>query len=350
MRRKKNTEVIVQIVILSGIMLLLAAGLIGGRVNNYVHPRYHFGMWVSIGILFLFIISLITDLNKARHNVNLKPYLLFAVPLIIAVIFPANGIGKAEMVIAKGSTSLSSGAGTETVSNSDTVNNNAVNNNTGNNNNDTGNNNTGNNNTGNNTDTVNNTDTGNNADGADNSDTAQTEEDDIDYTNNPDNLLTSSYDTEDANTPSGNSSDSAAEEVPVYDNMSDKYKGEQVDGATVIKDDNFAVWYYDTYDYLKDFVGKRYQFLAQVYPSNDFGKNRFLAGRYIMVCCAADASGYGIICENDISPDLKENEWITVTGTIQEYEFQGAMVPMLTDTVITKAKAPKDEYVYYNLY
>ncbi len=56
------------------------------------------------------------------------------------------------------------------------------------------------------------------------------------------------------------------------------------------------------------------------------------------------------MCESDITSELKENEWVTVTGTIQEYDYNGTKIPMLTDTVITKTDAPKDEYVYYNFY
>ncbi len=310
MRRNRNIEVIVQIIILTGIAALLAAGMITGKVNNYIHPRYHLGIWISIAVLLLFIIRLLTDLKTARHNVNLRPYFLFAVPVCIAILFPADGTGKGDMAIAKGMVSADrpggTGEGTNTAAQED-------------------------------------------SDGI----LTDTEEEIIDYTNNPDNLLTSPYDTEydSSEDGSGNTLIFPGEETAiVYDDMSDKYKGVEIDGATVINDDNFAAWYYDTYDYLSDFTGKRYRFLAQVYPTDEFGENRFLAGRYIMVCCAADASGYGLVCENDISGSLKENEWITVTGTIQEYDYQGSKIPMLTDTVITKAKAPREEYVYFNFY
>ncbi len=232
MGRKKNSEVIVQIIILLGIALLLAGGMLSGKVNYYIHPRYHIGIWVSIGILCLFVISLLTDLKKARHNVNLKPYMLFAIPILIAIVFPASGITKEEIVIAQGTTSV------------DSLNNNQT---------------------------------------SYNDSTTEEEDDTVDYTNNPDNNLTSSYDTTDNYTGAQDSASSTSDEdVRTYDNMSEKYTGEVVDGATVITDDYFASWFYDMYDYLDDFVGKKYQYLAQVYPSTDFGKNRFLAGRYIM--------------------------------------------------------------------
>ncbi len=303
MSRKKNSEAIVQIIVLIGTALLLLGGMLSGKVNYYIHPRYHIGIWVSIGVLFLFAIRLSADLKKARHNANLKSYMLFAVPILIAVVFPASGITGSGMAIA-GSNPSNSPAGSQTSDGDRTA-----------------------------------------------QEESYEEDDNVDYTNNPNNNLTSSYDGTDYDTQTPDTENFVPDDVVLsYDNMSDKYKGETIDGATVIEGDYFASWFYDLYDYLDDFKGKRYQFLAQVYPSDEFGENRFLAGRYIMVCCAADASGYGIICESDKSGELKENEWIIVTGTVAEYDYNGTKIPMLTDTVITKTDAPEEEYVYYNFY
>ena len=76
--------------------------------------------------------------------------------------------------------------------------------------------------------------------------------------------------------------------------ISEKYAQYEVDGVIVINDDIFADWYCDVYDNLDEFVGKKCQYLAQVYSMEDFEENQFLAGRYFMVCCAADLVGYGI--------------------------------------------------------
>jgi putative membrane protein len=118
----------------------------------------------------------------------------------------------------------------------------------------------------------------------------------------------------------------------------------------VINDDIFAKWYCDVYDNLDAFKGKKCKYLAQVYSVEDFEENQFLAGRYFMVCCAADLVGYGMVCESDKRSELKDEEWITVEGTIGEYEYNGYMVPLLTDVTITEAEAPDVTYIYYNNY
>lgn len=93
-------------------------------------------------------------------------------------------------------------------------------------------------------------------------------------------------------------------------NAYEKYSQYEVDGVLVINDDIFADWYGDVYDNLDDFIGKKCKYLAQLYSMEDFKANQFLAGRYFMVCCAADLVGYGIVCESDIRSELTDEEWI----------------------------------------
>jgi len=267
MGRKKNKEAIVQVVILIAIASLLLVAMISKKINYYVHPRFYAGIWVSIIALFLFSISLISRIKKARHNVNVRHYMLFALPLVAALIFPAGGAKGKDMTIAKSEIVASSSEQKKTKRETDK---------------------------------------------SITDDTSLTEKEVVDF--------------------------------------SEKYAKYVVDGVMVINDDIFADWYSDVYAKLNNFVGKKCTYLAQVYSMEDFKANQFLAGRYFMVCCAADMVGYGITCESNIRSELKEGEWITVTGTIAEYEYNGHMVPLLTDTKITKANAPEVEYIYYKNY
>lgn len=142
----------------------------------------------------------------------------------------------------------------------------------------------------------------------------------------------------------------ATENPDSHQDASEKYEQYKVDDIVVIKDDVFADWFFDTYAHLDDFTGKRYQYLAQVYSMDDFKANQFLAGRNFMVCCAADLAGYGIICESDQRNALADQEWITVTGTISSYEYNGHSVPMLTNVSFTRTAAPEVGYIYYKNY
>lgn len=299
MGRRKNIEAIVQILILIAIACLLIAVMISKKVNYYVHPRFYLGIWISIVVLILFAISLISKVKKARHNVNVRHYMIFAIPLVAALLFPATGVNSKDMTLANSNI---------TASNSDQKN---INNET---------------------------------DIALMNDTTSetyTEEDIEDEESSSDDagVTASTQETQDTN-----STEEEASEI------SEKYAQYEVDGVMVINDDIFADWYCDVYDNLDDFKGKKCKYLAQVYSMEDFKENQFLAGRYFMVCCAADLVGYGITCESDIRSELMDEDWITVEGTIDEYEYNGYMVPLLTDVTITKAEAPEVTYIYYNNY
>ena len=299
MGRKKNIEAIVQILLLIVIACLLMDAMISKKVNYYVHPRFYLGIWISIVILILFAISLLSKVKKARHNVNIRHYIIFAIPLVAALLFPATGVNSKDMSLANSNI---------TASNSDQKNIN------------------------NETDIALMDDTASETYNEEDIEDEEASSDDADVT-------ASTQETQDTNTTEEEASD-----------ISEKYAQYEVDGVMVINDDIFADWYCDVYDNLDVFKGKKCKYLAQVYSMEDFKENQFLAGRYFMVCCAADLVGYGITCEIDMRSELKDEEWITVEGTIDEYEYNGYMVPLLTDVTITKAEAPDVTYIYYNNY
>lgn len=143
--------------------------------------------------------------------------------------------------------------------------------------------------------------------------------------------------------------DAGMRSEPEEGDKSLKYEREGTGDIVFIDEDFYSSWYYDVYDYLEDFKGKRYQFLAQVYYTDELKEDEVLLGRNIMICCAADLTGYGFVSKKG-DYDLKEYEFVMVTTTIDEYEFNGRIIPYLTDTVIEEAEAPEFEYVYYNFY
>jgi putative membrane protein len=343
MRRRYNLEAIIQILILLSSAALLLYGILSGKVNYYIHPRYQKGIWISIAACILFAIRLTPDIKKARHNVNLKPYIIFVIPFFVTFLFPPAEITKAEVILS-GKTSLNINNSNRKTTITDVSKENDQNSGYDD------------------TDIYEEAralDAAEASEGTERTDSSEIEGSDETVASNEiegsDETLYSD-ETADANSDStdgfggGEINKDATADSTTREDTSEKYNGKTVKGATVIEDDYFASWYYDLYDYLDDFTGKRYQFLAQVYTLDDSKENQFLAGRYVMVCCAADVTGYGIICESNKRKELKDDEWITVTATIGKYEYNGTEVPILKNAVITKAEAPKDIYAYYNFY
>ncbi len=268
MKRNKNMDAVMQIIVLIFISIFLLWALCSGKVNYYVHPRFKIGLWISVLILIAFILSLVPKVKKARHNSNLKHYVILFLPVFFALAFPATGVSGKSMDLSDSTQNLT-------------------------------------------------------LDIESNSQQNQTE------------LSEQSEDMKE-NTDTTDSS-------LAYDQYEE-------DGVIKIKEAVFSNWYFDVYVNTDDFIGKRYQYLAQVYSVEDFTENQFLAGRYFMVCCAADVAGYGILCESDERSTLIDDEWIMVTGTIETTKYHGETVPILTDVIIDKSEAPEDPYIYYSYY
>lgn len=326
--KKTNWETIIQTIVLVLAAILLGYGLISGKVNKYVHPRFNIGLWISIIVLLFFAVSILFDIKKGRHNINIKQYIVYLIPLIFAIAFPPIATGNTEMVLAD---SITSSNADINYSQSETAGDTEQNNNQ----------------------------SGNSQDEQNQysveEDDNQTSYNDTQYSNVDEYLQDTedtedTQDTQDTKENQDTQDNQESKDVNKKTDTSDVYHTNEANGSYVIDDDVFADWFMDLYDHLDDFVGERYQFLAQVYSMDDLKENQFLAGRNFMICCAADLVGYGLICDSDMRSELKENEWITVTATISKCEYDGSEVPMLKEAVITKAKAPKVEYIYYNNY
>lgn len=287
MKGNKNIDNICKIVILLALAGLLLYELISGKIYYYVHPRYLPGLWLSVVVLVIFAISLLMERKRGRHNSSVSQYGLYAVPIVLALLFPVIQGGNGNIAIAQSSIGR---------------------------------------------DINNSTNTGQELSEEEDSST------DAEVTE---------ADTNDAEEEIDSFGNTEIVQPAEPEDKSQKYAVKAENGAVLISDEEYAAWYYDLYDYLDDFKGKRYQFTAQVFPLEGLKENQFLAGRYIMTCCAVDLTGYGLISESDLAGGFKENEWLTVTGTIGEYEYNGMKVPYLTDIEVEKATAPKEEYVYY---
>lgn len=150
------------------------------------------------------------------------------------------------------------------------------------------------------------------------------------------------------NAGNSNPSNQIEQNTQEVSNVSEKYNGKQEEGYYIIDDNIFSEWFMDVNYNMNEFVGKKYEYIAQVFTMEDLNENQFLAGRYFMTCCAADLTGYGIICESDSVEELKKEEFIRVKGTISKVKYNGIEVPVLVDTYIEKVKAPAQEYIYTN--
>ena len=116
-----------------------------------------------------------------------------------------------------------------------------------------------------------------------------------------------------------------------------------------IEDKHYAVWYRDMNENLENYVGKEILFKAMIGLNKDLPKNTFLAGRHIMTCCEDDIEFFPVLCKGKISSNIKNADWIVVTGKIS-YEYNkvyGGKGPVIKDARVKLTDKPQEEVAQF---
>ena len=116
-----------------------------------------------------------------------------------------------------------------------------------------------------------------------------------------------------------------------------------------IEDKHYAVWYRDMNENLENYVGKEILFKAMIGLNRDLPKNTFLAGRHIMTCCEDDIEFFPVLCKGKISSNIKNADWIVVTGKIS-YEYNkvyGGKGPVIKDARVKLTDKPQEEVAQF---
>ncbi len=117
-----------------------------------------------------------------------------------------------------------------------------------------------------------------------------------------------------------------------------------------LEEEDFGIWYIDSCDNPDKYVGKQIVFKAMVHRPSTYASNEFVPGRFAMTCCADDIAFIGFKCYYEGAKNLKDRQWVMVTGTIdKEYypEFEGEG-PVIKATKVAMTSAAEEELVYFN--
>ncbi len=117
-----------------------------------------------------------------------------------------------------------------------------------------------------------------------------------------------------------------------------------------LEEEDFGIWYIDSCDNPDKYVGKQIVFKAMVHRPSTYASNEFVPGRFAMTCCADDIAFIGFKCYYEGAKNLKDRQWVMVTGTIdKEYypEFEGEG-PVIKATKVAMTSAASEELVYFN--
>ena len=110
-----------------------------------------------------------------------------------------------------------------------------------------------------------------------------------------------------------------------------------------IEDRDYAIFYNDLVENLKNYDGKVVSFLGQTGLNSRIPKGGFVIGRPIMTCCAEDTQISGLYCENGADRITVEG-WAVLTAkiTVKKSNVYGQVGPVLSMISITPTKAPDD--------
>lgn len=115
-----------------------------------------------------------------------------------------------------------------------------------------------------------------------------------------------------------------------------------------IENDDFGIWYIDTFENPKRYQGKVVSFNGYVTISKKLPKGTFIIGRHAMTCCADDVQFYGHLCVNNDKFKVKNKTWVNIVAKL-EYEYseeyqeeEAVLYPVSIKTITPLKKAVLD--------
>lgn len=94
------------------------------------------------------------------------------------------------------------------------------------------------------------------------------------------------------------------------------------------------------------FAGEEADIIGFVYRDGRFGPDTFMASRFVVSCCVADATAIGLIVRWPDAASLSKDQWVQVTGHFEPGAFSNEQVPILVADSVTPTDAPNHPYLY----
>jgi uncharacterized repeat protein (TIGR03943 family) len=96
----------------------------------------------------------------------------------------------------------------------------------------------------------------------------------------------------------------------------------------------------------KSFAGQPADVIGFVYHDSRLAGEQFLAGRFTVNCCVADAMAIGVIVQWPDSKGLADNGWVRVRGSVQASEIDGRPIPLIIAESVEPVPPPEQPYLY----
>ncbi len=112
-----------------------------------------------------------------------------------------------------------------------------------------------------------------------------------------------------------------------------------------IEDKDYALFYRDLTENVKDYNGKKVKFKCIVARDKKLPADTFVCGRHVMTCCEADIAFRGLVAVADAPVALKNRDWIILQAEIKYtyHKLYGAKGPVLCVKDILVSNPPEEE-------
>ena len=88
-----NFDVLIQIIIEVFMALAIITGLVTGKINLLVHPKFNVFLMISALLLIVMAIFSTSGLFKARHMTIFSKYFLLMIPLLLCMVISVKSLG-----------------------------------------------------------------------------------------------------------------------------------------------------------------------------------------------------------------------------------------------------------------
>lgn len=99
----------------------------------------------------------------------------------------------------------------------------------------------------------------------------------------------------------------------------------------------------------RQFSGKKITLTGFVYRDEGMKHDsHFALGRFLVMCCPADAAPFGVMIHIPDANNLKKDSWVQVTGTIGSAQVDGRDTMEIQAAQVTAIDQPATPYIYTN--
>lgn len=96
---------------------------------------------------------------------------------------------------------------------------------------------------------------------------------------------------------------------------------------------------------LNFYVGKKVDLVGFIFAPENLPEDVFILGRFVIRCCAADATPVGLKVETNWKEGFKRDEWVRVKGSFDIREINGISELIIKVDTIDRTEVPERPYI-----